>query len=210
MNTAVKSSRRAVLSGIAAALAAAPALGSQTSRLDELIADYRWAEEAATAAEDNFNVLFEATELPKPQVRCGKRRIRDSVSGDVTWGTWEFGFTFEIERHFEPWLSLASAPNSPIGNIQEIEAERDALIEDLMRQQALLAEAERASGITAAEDAVNRAILHKEELREEIFAFRPSSMAEVAVKNAWLLEQLRSGNSLEDDLVTIFGGSTSA
>lgn len=208
MSSLMKPSRRSMLAGVAATLVAVPAAAVEFSALDQLIADHRWATEAADAAVVSHWNLEANVELPAVIVRYGKRRITDPETGEVSWGQWEFHSRGEIRRHFDPILDVWAADSFFPHNIAGLRADRDACLSEIERQEKARAAAERAAGITAAHEAADRACDHAERLRDEIIAYRPVTMAEVAAKNAFLLKLMVGGLMFTDDeLMKIFAAT---
>lgn len=199
--------RRAVLVGAAAALAAPAAAQSMASPLDELIADYQMAAEEQEALAAEADRLTETVELPKVAVRYGRRRLRDPETGEEGWGQWIFASAFEADRHFDS--VLRSWPSCRQERIPQLQAERDAVMAELRKQEARRASVMRSSGMTAAEHLADQALFRMLDIRREIFAHQPTTMAEVATKNTFLLRQVRDGINLQHDLELILGGTGS-
>ncbi|MBX9911452.1 MAG: hypothetical protein K2Z25_22450 [Beijerinckiaceae bacterium] len=213
MSTLPILSRRAVLAGTTAALtlpAAAVAIAADTSVLDELVADYRLAVEALSAADAEVERLQGTVVLPDVEVRCGRRRRRDPETGTVTFESWCFSYPYEVERHFavsiEGWLTCTAQA----GYVAEQEAQRDRLMADLQAQWDLRAALEQSAGITAAEALADHAAEQMFAIRKAVFAFQPTSMAEVATKNAFVLEMLRLHGLSNPQLEAIFGAAAAA
>jgi hypothetical protein len=201
-------SRRAVLAGSAAAFVAplAPAAAaSAMSPIAELIADYEMALEAEAAAEDLLDRLHETADLPVIEVAYGNRRFCDRETGKVTWGQWLFRYAFEVERHFAIAIDVRRTCPHQARAIPGLEAERDRVLSELRRQEAVRAAAEQACGITAADEMALRALEHLVAIRTDIVAHRPATMAEVAEKNAFLRRLHHEGFDLRDYLPAIFG-----
>lgn len=202
MSTRPILSRRTVLAGTTAALtvpAAAVAATADTSALDELVADYRLAVEALSAADAEVERLHRTVVLPDVEVRCGRRRRRDPETGDVTFEPWCFSYPYEVERHFavsiEGWLTCTAQA----GYVAEQMAQRDRLMADLQAQWDRRAAIEQGAGITAAEALAEHAAEQMVAIRNAIFAFRPTTMADVAAKNLFLLDMLRARSITLDD-----------
>lgn len=202
-------SRRSMLAGAAAVLAVAPADAAEFSALDELIADYRWATEAADAAVEAHWALEDSTELPEVLVQYGKRHLRDDETGEVAWGQWEFRCHADAARHFDPTIEAWPEGTLFPHNVAKLREDRSAVMAELSTQEIARAEAERAAGITAAREQADRACAQAERLRDEIIAYRPVTMAEVVAKNAFLLQLMRDGLAFtEEELTRIFLAGT--
>jgi len=200
-------SRRAVLAFAAAAATPAGATESE-NRLQELVSEYRWALEAADAAVEASWRLEEDTALPEVRVRYGRRRFTDPETREVTWGQWEFTTRPQAERHFNPIIAAWATDRRFPHNISGLQAERDEVLAELDRQSEARREAERSAGITTAVELADRACTEAIRVRDEIIDFQPATMAEVATKNAFLLELLRAGHDFEPDLEKIFSSAT--
>jgi hypothetical protein len=198
--------RRAVLVGTAAMLAAPAAARPALSPLDELIADYRLADAEREALAAEADRLVETVDLPKVEVRYGRRQMRDPETGETRMGEWIFASAYEVNRHFDMICNSWHAQRWP-HLVPEIEAKRSAVMAELRAQEENRSEAERRAGVTAAELLADEALRRMLEIRREIFAYQPTSLGEVATKNAFLLEQVRDGINLQDDLTVIFGGA---
>lgn len=197
-------SRRSMLVA-AVALAAPAASAGEYSALDELIADYKWAKQASDAAWEAAELLGAEIDLPLPVIRHGKRRIQDPETGTVSWGQWEFSFDFEIERHFDPIIAAWETNRLQKPFVEKMKITRDQLLCDLRAQEAVREALTVSSGLRAAQDAFDHAYEQQDKLREQIIAYRPSAIAEVAVKNAFLLQLMQSGwRPSPDDLAIIF------
>lgn len=182
--------RRTCLAAVAGALAGPAASATISSPLDELIADWRMANEEAEALNAEADRILAAIDLPEVEVRYGQ---------------WHFRYPDQVHRRFDPLI--AAWENDRLGAefAPRLRRERDELIAELGKQEAKRREAERTCGLTTAEALADQAFDRAHAIREEIIAWRPTSMAEVASKNAWLLQQVRDGINLQGDLAAIFG-----
>lgn len=184
-------SRRILIIGAGATLAAPVAAAPVFSPLDELIADWRLAAEEADVLSAEADRILACADLPTVEVHVGRRRFR---------------YPDQVQRSFDPLI--AAWENDRLGAefAPRLRKQRDELITELGRQEAARREAERNCGLTAAEALADQACDRARAIRKEIIAWRPASMAEVATKDAWLLQQVRDGINLQDDLAVIFGG----
>jgi len=182
--------RRTCLAAVAGALAGPAASATTNSPLDELIADWRMANEEAVALAAEADRILAAADLPTVEVRYGQWRCR---------------YPFEVSRRFDPLIAAWENDRLHAEFTPRLRRDRDELIAELGRQEAARLEAERSRGLTAADALADQASDRAHAIRKEIIAWRPTSMAEVATKNAWLLQQVRDGTNLQDDLAVIFG-----
>lgn len=183
-------SRRALLVGGGATLAAPVAAAPIFSPLDELIADWRMANEEAEALNAEADRILAAADLPTVEVFVRARR---------------FCYPDQIRDNFDPLI--AAWDNDRLGPefAPRLRRQRDELIAELLRQEQARRSAEQACGLASAEALADRASDRARVIFKEIIAWRPTSMAEVATKNAWLLQQVRDGINLQGDLALIFG-----
>lgn len=199
-------SRRAVL-GSLAATAAAPALAGQASDLDEMIADHRWAKEAADAAVVAQWQLEEKHPLPDPAIEYGRRRFEHPETGAVSYEPMWLRTREQIEAHFGRLIRAWESDRLQRTQASALRATRDRLLAEIAAIEAQRREAEQRLGITAAAEMAERACRHAADLRRSIFAYRPTTMAEVAAKNSFLSDLLREGFDFEGDLETIFASA---
>lgn len=202
--------RRAALGGIAvfpavslpARLEAAPA-----GRLAELIGDWRWKVAECQRLDAELADLYTRTELPPLSVRFGRRRIKDAVTGKISWTRWESAFPEEIRRHF----ALHQSGSFPAEFAEKAARKEKRVLARLERQWRRRSAAKAAAGITALEDLFDWASLAKWDLVYEIFAYRPASLAEADGKNRFLAELQAAGHEFDaEDLEIIFGVATVA
>lgn len=199
-------SRRTCLVAGAATLASQAVARPMTSPLDKLIADYRLAnveEETLVAEADR---LFLTVDLPKVEVRYGRRKLRDSETGETRMGEWIFSTAYDVDRHFDMQRNSWHAQQWP-QLIPEIEAKRTNVMAELRAQEGVRAEAARRAGVTAAELLADQALFRMLAIRRDIFAYQPTTLDEVATKNAFLLQIVREGVNLQQDLELILGGA---
>lgn len=182
--------RRAVLTGAAAALAAPAFAATGYSQLDELIADWRLANEEAEALGAEADRILASADLPTIEVRVGRRCFR---------------YPDQIHASFDPLITAWETDRLGAEFAPGLRQQRDELIAELERQETARREAERNCGLAAAEALADQACGRARAIFSEIIDWRPTSMAEVATKNAWLLQQVRDGINLQDDLAVIFG-----
>ncbi|KPH80676.1 hypothetical protein AE618_13135 [Bosea vaviloviae] len=200
----VKPSRRALLGSLAAATAA-PALAGQASDLDEMIADHRWAKEAAEVAVVAHWELEEKHRLPAPAIEYGRRRIEDPETGAVSYAPMEFRTREQIESHFGRMIAAWESDRLQRTRVGELRVTRDRLISEIGQIEAERCDAEQRLGITAAAEMAERACREAEALRKRVLCYRPTTMAEVAAKNSFLLALLKEGFDFDDELLGIFG-----
>lgn len=196
-------SRRAVL-GSLAATTAAPALSAQASDLDEMIADHRWAKAAADAAVVAHWELEEKHRLPDPAIEYSRRRVEDPATGAVFYEPMRFRTREQIEAHFGRMIRAWESDRLQRSQVAALQATRDRLLAEIAAIETQRRETEQRLGITAAADMAERACRQATELRRSIFAYRPTTMAEVSAKNRFLSDLLREGFYFDDDLAAIF------
>lgn len=195
MEIATSLSRRTCLTALAVALASPPATIPSMTPLDELIADWLMANEEAEALNAEADRILAAADLPTVEVQVRSRR---------------FSYPDQIRDSFDPLI--AAWENDRLGPefAPPLRRQRDDLIAELQRQETARRDAERACGLTSAEALADNASARARAICREIFAWRPTSMEEVATKNAWLLRQVRDGINLQGDLELILGGVSSS
>lgn len=196
-------SRRAVL-GSLAATTAAPAFAAEASDLDEMIADHRWAKAAADAAVVAHWELERKHRLPDLAIEYGRRRVEDPATGAVTYEPMRFRTREQIEAHFDLMIRAWQSDRLQRSQVAALQATRDRLLADIAAMEAQRRETGRRLGITAAAEMAEHACRQAAELRRSIFAYRPTTMAEVSAKNRFLKDLLREGFDFDDDLATIF------
>lgn len=198
-------SRRTILTGSLAAVATPATAMATEGGLAELIADYRWAREAELEASAQADALYQAANLPDVAVSYGRRRFCDAETGEVTWGTWVFHHPFEVDRHFGPLLEFWNSPSRRGAKPHGLDQAYERVMAELRAAEQRRAEAERAAGITAADAMADQAGDQVLSLQEAIFAYRPRTMDDVALKNAFILEMLLDKRDIRDHLEVIFG-----
>lgn len=195
MSAAAKLHRRALLTGAAAALTASVPAAATDTPLDELIADWRMANEEAEALNTEADRILASADLPTVEARYGQ---------------WRLHCPHQVHRYFAPMIAAWENDRLQAEFAPSLRQRRDELIAELGKQQAARREAERNCGLTAAEALADQAFYRAHAIRKEIITWRPRDMAEVATKSSWLLEQVREGVNLADDLATIFLTNTAA
>lgn len=181
---------------VAAAIVAAPASATTFGpSLDELIADWRMADEETEALVAEADRILASANLPVIEVSYGRWRLRSPN---------------QVHRHFDPMIAAWENDRLQAEFAPSLRQRRDELIAELGKQQAARREAERNCGLTAAEALADQAFYRAHAIRKEIITWRPRDMAEVATKSSWLLEQVREGVNLADNLATIFLTNTAA
>lgn len=203
-------SRRAVLGALAAAsvavssTTAAGSGGQAHFEIAELIADYRMKEA------EQLKILDEATELEERHLdrlprREVKYHMRVVVNGMESQRPMIFRSEEAIEHFFEPhatWTDEVRA--AKLANCQR-------LILELRRAEAANEQLRRDFGITAAFELFDNSCWACRRAKEAIFAYRPKSLAEMDVKNAFLAEWFESGCDLSDeDIRLVFGGAAAS
>lgn len=183
--------RRALLSGAAATLAAPGPAAAAHTPLDELIADWRMADEETEALGAEADRILASADLPVIEVSYGRLRLRSPN---------------QVHRHFDPVIAAWENDRLQGEFAPGLRQRRDELIMELGRQETTRREAERNCGLTAAEALADQAFYRAHAIRKEIIAWRPRDMAEVATKNAFLLEQIRGDALPQSDLEIIFAG----
>lgn len=191
MSAAAKLHRRALLTGAAAVLTASVPAAATDTPLDELIADWRMADEETEALVAEADRILASANLPVIEVSYGRWRLRSPN---------------QVHRHFAPMIAAWENDRLQAEFAPSLRQRRDELIVELGKQQAARREAERNCGLTAAEALADQAFCRAQAIRKEIIAWRPRDMAEVATKSAFLLEQIRGDALHRSDLEIIFGG----
>jgi hypothetical protein len=195
-------SRRSLLGALATMPAVALSLPTMAaprrSPLDELIADFALREAESDEAETAYDTAIRAfmKEYPFPVVRYGRRAAKDrdtgmpivDAAGEVAeWTAWEFETEREIRNHFR-WCDQAGnfwSTDQKLKNRQR----RDGLIKELRSLQAARNRAQREAGITALDEAANAKAEAWLTVRNAIFAYRPANLAELDLKNRFVVSQ---------------------
>ncbi|BCB17336.1 hypothetical protein [Bosea sp. ANAM02] len=182
-------SRRACLA-VAASAAVAPAVSAtpEYSRMDELIADWHLAREQAEALSSEADRIHDTADLPKVEVYDGEQCFR---------------YPHEVSTKFDRWIEAWESDRLQAEFAPRLRERRESLLAELRRLEAARTEAERLCGLKTAEDLWQRAEQHQWDIRGEIFARQPTTMAEVAAKNAFILRQIQMGLPPTDDELTI-------
>ncbi len=197
--------RRALMSGGAAALAAPVTIAATPSpdvgRLAELIADWFWAHEAEVAAAAEEDRLRISADIPPAVVRCGKRRLVHSETGEVSFGQWEFSYHFEVKQYFNNSIEFWQASPQGEAAVRSLTDQRDKALAELDREWQRFQEAKRAAGITAAERVADLASDVTWRLRNEILDYRPANLREAAAKVEFMILLNESGLMSPADIV---------
>ncbi|BBD37476.1 hypothetical protein Amn_23560 [Aminobacter sp. Y103A] len=164
------------------------------SPLAGLVADYRWKEAEDEQLYAEYCELLTATVLPRVAVKIGHRRVVDPETGAPSWDQWTAETPEDIDRYLKAGISV------------EVDQERAAAITNLQDLQVAHDRAWESSGLAAAERATEAAYDAKYRARQEVFAYRPATLAEVSSKNEFLAELLGSGFQFSpEDLGAVFG-----
>ena len=205
--TAMSTPSRRALLGSLAATTSVPALAGRASDLDEMIADHRWAKEAADAAVVDHWELEEKHRLPAPAIEYGRCRVEDPETGAVSYEPIRFRTSEQIQAYFGRMIKAWESDRLQREQVSALQATRDRLLAEIAQIEAERRETEKHLGITAAAEMAERACRQAAELRRRIFAYRPTTMAEVNAKNGFLSDLLREGFDFDNDLQTIFGAA---
>jgi hypothetical protein len=214
-------SRRSLLGALAALPAAAlPAkaapVAPPTSSLCDLIAEYRWRRFEADAAD-----LFEGKAYaefirlhPLPVVHVGRKIVKDPKTGfnmqdpdsdDWLYTTWQFSHAEEIQQYFRfadhPWPSTQSEKQKAVARVR-----RDAHLAELESLWEAWRDAKAAHGVTDLEVAATTTYNAMCDVREAIFAYRPATLAELDVKNRFVVDHFSQRGEIEwHEIASIFG-----
>jgi len=177
MHPAHTPTRRACITGAAAALASPTIAAPPRSRLDDLIAEWRVASAEANRLWAVAERIRARASLPTVSVQVGAHRCR---------------YPHQVHWLFDPWID-GEAGEQPRELAERLAAQRDRLVGELLRQEDALIAAEAACGLTSAEKAAERAEWREIDQRRAIVDYLPASLDETATQAVFLLDQARVG-----------------
>jgi hypothetical protein len=193
------------ISGLAATAAAAVVsidANAAPSALDELIADFHWRVAESDAADDLSEVAYGQflKQHPIPVVH-----YRGST-------TWEFNYEHQIRKFFR-WAAADDGQVTEHGHMfppaqrEKFRQQRDALIAELAALRVAWEAAYRDTGVSALGDLAEAACDARQAARDAILVYRPTTLAEMDVKNAFIVTLFSHRSEIAwREMASIFGG----